>query len=146
MILKKKVKRKPVPISDKKIAAKEVFPNLPSFHSIAVIFSYMGFDDKIRAILSQLSHKTRSYTVTHDHALKSFPVIWKPQISHLLDFGDEKVPYDAVFPDEEKLSKLPTDRQVRIHTLKYSQWLDCLFMSGVQVEFAIGAKRLMKPN
>ena len=98
--MKKKVKRGPVLISDRKLTAKEVFPKLPSFHSIAVILSYVGFDDKIRATLAQLSHKTRTYTVTHDHALKSFPVIWKPQISYLLEFGDEKVPYDAVFPDE----------------------------------------------
>ena len=41
------------------------FPKLKSFLSAAIIFSYLGYEDEIKALLLLLSHKTGLYYQKH---------------------------------------------------------------------------------
>ena len=136
-------KAQPVKVEALHLNAIMIFPNLPSFHAMAIVFSFVGFDDKVQVVLSQLSHKTRSYSLTHKEALQAFPSVWKPEISDILEFGDEEYGYNAVWPDEATLNKLPPNKKIKLKTICYTQWLTCLFMSGIQVEFTHKKKSKM---
>ena len=57
------------------------FPSLAVFNVAAIILSYVGYQDGVKALMSLLCHNTRFYLTAHKEILKSFVIEWKPVIA-----------------------------------------------------------------
>ena len=81
------------------------FDNLSSFNAAAVVLSYYSQPVKVGVMLSQLSRNSRSYAEKHLQILKGF-LKWKLEITYIIEFGNTKLPYAHVYPNEENLRNL----------------------------------------
>ena len=67
----------------------------------------------------------------HNTAIQAFARVWKPEIHSLVEFGDQNLPYNSVWPDMKLLNKFPPSKKMKLKAISYSQYLDCLFLNGM---------------
>ena len=65
------------------------FPKLKSFLSAAVIFSFLGYEDEVKALLMLLSNKTGLYFKKHQKNLEAFLVKFHgATANNVIEFGN----------------------------------------------------------
>ena len=126
------------------------FPKLKSFLSAAIIFSYLGYEDEIKALLQLLSHKTGLYYQKHQKTLEAFLVKFNGcTANQLIEFGDFSKKWDCSFPSNAKIEENPRIRmfdrskdkkatQFKLSSINISQYQKEGALKGIQLELSDG--------
>ena len=72
-----------------KLDAMLIFPKLPSFHTIALVFSFFNYQQRVACLMAMLSKKTKDYFRGHKEILDSFLVKWNPIFTRVIVFGGQ---------------------------------------------------------
>ena len=132
MLSEKKIKEEKF----RNMKIKTPFPKLPSFHSSAVIISYLGYEDEIHVILQSISRNTYSYYICHRKFISAFLTPWKPEFDQAINFGQLQANWPCSHPNEQALRKLPSYKPIQLHTINYKSYQGAL--TAIQFEFTEG--------
>ena len=56
------------------------------------------------------------------------------------------MPYNSVWPDLKLLNKLPPSKRVKLKAITYTQYLNCLFLNGIQLELTCKASKMVRAD
>ena len=118
------------------------FPSLPKLKVINMILSFYGFLDEVEKLMSRLSHESQEHFKDNEKQLKKTIVNWKPEITGLIDFGDQNEDWNNIYPTKEQIEKHPRDRLIKLKTIRYKEYYFGE-LSGIQFEFTNGIKTPM---
>ena len=105
------IKKLEAPVLPAKVSTP--FPGLKSFLSAAVIFSYLGYEDEIIALLRRLSKNTGLYQLKHQGSLNPFLVKFDGfTANRIVEFGDQDLPWTEAFPSLSKMKENPRIRMI----------------------------------
>ena len=70
-------------------------------------------------------------------------MILPPVLSGEVTFGIASNNFDCFFPNDEMLSQMPLDKEIKLSAIKYKQFDKTKFLSGMQLEWSNGMKSPM---
>ena len=109
-------------ILESSISVSKLFPDLPSFKAIAIVFSYLDFDIEIKQLLIQLSRPTRLYLKIHQEILRNYLLSWTSVTTTedlCIEFGSKGENWQGSWPLKEDMKEFPVNKKVRLERILY---------------------------
>lgn len=91
--------------------------------------------------MKQLSHATRKYTHSHRNVLKSYLVVWKPQITETINFGWAQYKSNNSWPEEAIIrNQFKSYKKIKLAQMNYKHMNNSDQLCGIQFVLTNGLK------